>query len=254
MTITIGAFSTNTLTEQPFGYEGEARTGLTARQFRVAGLLTPSEWQSLISVYDTWRDTRITDADTLSSASIGTTVSLTITSANGLTVTGLACWFTEPPSGDQVGAYVSASVTLVDAAQALAVLLRQEEKNRQGSEALTPNLGTVTLTRAAGTSPVITLNKPMDTRQDGPSVALTATGVSYITGPLAAHKVRQIEGYLTTGTFDNVLSWYDETIAAVPAATSWFPISPPTASAEVIISSGVKSTRYTVSLTALQII
>lgn len=254
MTITIGAFSTNRLTAQPFGYEGEARTGLTARQFRIAGLLTPAEWQNLVSEYNTWRDTRITDADTLSSGTVGTTVSLTISNTNGLSVTSLACWFTESPTGEQAGAYISATATLVDAAQALEVLLREKEKSRQSNEALVPSLGTVTLTRGTGTSPVITLTKPMLTRQDGPNVALTATGVSYVTGALAAHKVRQIEGYITTGTYDDVLSWYDETIAAVPAATSWFPISPPTATAEVIVSNGVKSTRYTVSLTALQII
>jgi hypothetical protein len=71
---------------------------------------------------------------------------------------------------------------------------------------------------------------------------------------LTSHKVRQIEGYITTGTFDNVLSWYDTTIAAVPAASSYFPITAPTATAEVIISGGVKSTRYTVQLTVLQIL
>lgn len=254
MTITIGSFSTNALTAQPFGYEGDARTGLTARTFRINGLLTSSQWQALISEYNTWRGTRITDADTLSSASVGTTVSLSITSSNGLSVSSLACWFTEAPSGEQAGAYVSASATLVDAAQALAVLLREQEKSRQGTEATVPSLGTITLTRASGTSPVVTLTKPMLTRQDGPSVALTATGVSYVTGALTAHKVRQIEGYITTGSYDDVLSWYDETIAAVPASSSWFPISPPSASAEVIISGGAKSTRYTVSLTALQII
>jgi hypothetical protein len=254
MTITIGSFSTNALTAQPFGYEGDARTGLTARTFRINGLLTSSQWQALISEYNTWRDTRITDADTLSSASVGTTVSLSITSSNGLSVSSLACWFIEPPSGEQAGAYVSASATLVDAAQALAVLLREQEKSRQGTEATVPSLGTITLTRASGTSPVVTLTKPMLTRQDGPSVALTATGVSYVIGALTAHKVRQVEGYITTGSYDDVLSWYDETIAAVPASSSWFPISPPSASAEVIISGGAKSTRYTVSLTALQII
>lgn len=254
MTVTIGTFSTNALTVQPFAYEGEARTGLTARTFRVQGLLTSSQWQALVSEYNSWRNTRITDADTLSSGSTGTTVSLTISSSKGLSVSGLACWFIDPPSGEQAGAYISASVSLVDAAQALAVLLREQEKSRQGAESSVPSLGTLTLTRASGTSPVVTLTKPMLTRQDGPSVALTATGVSYVTGPLAAHKLRQIEGYLTTGTFDDVLAWYDETIAAVPAATSWFPISAPTASAEVIISGGAKTTRYTVQLNALQII
>jgi hypothetical protein len=253
MTITLGGFTCNLLTVQPFGYEGEARTGLTARTFQISGLLTPAQWQSLLSEYNSWRNTRISDQDTALSGVVGTTIALTA-SANGVSVSSLPCWFADPPSGEQTGAYISASVTLVDAAQALAVLLREQEKSRQSSEASIPSLGTVTLTRASGVSPIITLTKPMLTRQDGPSVALTATGVSYVTGPLVAHKVRDIEGYLTTGTFDNVLSWFDETIAAVPAATSWFPISAPTASAEVIIDGGVKATRYTVSLTALQII
>lgn len=249
MTVTIGSFSTNRLTAQPFGYEGEARTGLTARTFRISGLLTPAEWQTLVSEYNSWRSTRIQDQDTLLSGVVGTTIALTITTTNNLSVSSLACWFAEPPSGEQAGVYVSATVTLVDAAQALAVLLRQKEKERQSSEALTPNLGTVTLGSA-----VVTLTKPMETRQDGPSVALTATGVSYVTGPLAAHKVRQIEGYISSGTYSDLLSWYDTTIAAVPAATSWFPISAPTATAEVIISGGAKSTRYNVTLTALQIL
>lgn len=249
MTITIGSFSCNALTAQPFGYEGEARTGLTARTFRVAGLLTPTQWQALVSEYDSWRNTRITDQDTLLSGTVGTTVGLSITSTNGLSVTGLACWFAEPPSGEQTGAYVSASAVLVDAAQALAVLLRGQERQRQNSEAAIPSLGTVTLGSA-----VVTLTKPMETRQDGPTVAMTATGTSYVTGPLAAHKVRQIEGYISSGTYADLLSWYDTTIAAVPAVTSWFPITAPTATAEVIISGGAKSTRYSVALTALQIL
>lgn len=253
--ITIGSFTTNRLTAQPFGYEGDARTGLTARTFRISGLLTPTEWQTLVLEYNAWRTTRIQDQDTVLSGVVGTTIALTTgVSINNLSVSNLACWFAEPPAGEQAGAYVSATVVLVDAAQALQVLLRQQEKTRQSTEATTPSLGTVTFTRAAGTSPVVTLTRPMLTRQDGPQVALTATGVSYVTGPLTAHKVRQIEGYLSTGTFDDLLAWYDETIAAVPAATSWFPIAPPTATAEVIISSGAKSTRYNVTLTALQII
>ena len=248
MTITIGAFSTNRLIAQPFGYEGEARTGLTARSFLVSGLLTPTEWQNLVSVYNTWRDLRITDADTLESGTVGSTVSLTITSTNGLSVSGLACWFTEPPSAEQAGTYISASATLVDAAQALEVLLREREKNDSTTNDL-PNLGTVTLGSA-----VVTLTRPMDTRQDGPNVALTATGVSYVTGPLVAHQVRQIEGYISTGTPADVLSWYDTTIAAVPAATSWFPVTAPEFTAEVVVESGVKGTRYSVTLRALQII
>ena len=253
MTITIGGFTCQTLTAQPFGYEGDARSGLTSRTFQISGLLTPTQWQSLVSVYNTWRDTRITDADTLSSGVVGTTIALTV-NANGLSVTALACWFAEAPIGEQAGAYINASLTLVDANQALAVLLKEQEKSRQGTEATTPSLGTITFTRATGTSPIITLTAPMDTRQDGPTVALTATGTSYVTGPLIAHKIRNVEGYITTGTFADLLSWYDETIVAIPAATSYFPITAPTATAEVIITGGVKTTRYTATLTVLQIL
>ena len=248
MTITIGTFSTNRLTTQPFGYEGDARDGLTARTFTVAGLLSSTQWQALVSEYNTWRNLRITDPDTLSSGTVGTTVNLTISSTNGLTVTNLPCWFVDPPSGEQLGAYVNASATLVDAAQALAVALRQEEKNRQRSEDL-PNFGTVTLGSA-----VVTLTKPMLSRRDGPDVALTATGVSYISGPLRAHTIREIEGYITTGTFDNVLSWYDSTVASVPSAGTYFPVTAPTAAAEVIIAGGAKTTRFSVQVTAVQII
>lgn len=249
MTVTIGSFSTNRLNAQPFGYEGEARFGLTARTFRISGLLTPAEWQTLVSEYNSWRSSRITDQDTLLSGVVGTTILLTITTTNNLSVTNLACWFTDPPAGEQAGKYVSATVTLVDAAQALQVLLREKEKSRQNSEALVPSLGTVTLGDC-----VVTLTKPMETREGGPSVALSATGTSYITGPLAAHKVRQIEGYISSGTYQDLLDWYDDTVAVVPLSDSWFPTSPPSATAEVIIASGVKSTRYSVTLTALQII
>jgi hypothetical protein len=249
MTITIGTFTCNALTAQPFGYEGEARDGLTARTFQVAGLLTPTQWQVLVNEYNTWRNLRIADEDTLSSGVVGTTINLTITPANGLSVTNLPCWFAEPPSGDQAGAYVSARVVMVDAAQALAVLLRTEEKNRERNQALLPNLGTLTF----GTA-VITLTAPADTRQDGPTVAMTATGVSYVTGPLKSHKIRNVEGYISSGTYANLLSWYDTTITSVPATGAWFPIAAPTATAEVVIDAGVKSTRYNVTMTVLEII
>lgn len=245
-TVTIGTFTTSRLTAQPFGYEGEARSGLTARTFRISGLLSASQWTSLLGVYDTWRNTRITDQDTLQSGTVGTTVSLTLSSINGLSVSALACWFTEPPSGEQLGPYVQATVTLVDANQALAVVLRQREKQKDAER---PNLGTVTLGSA-----VVTLTKPMETRRDGPSVALTAAGTSYITGPLKAHKIRQIEGWISSGTYENLLSWWDTTIGSVPAVGSWFPVSEPNVSVEIEVAGGVKTTRYNVSLTALQIL
>lgn len=249
MTITIGSFSTNALTAQPFGYEGEARNGLTAPTIRVSGLLTPSQWVALVGEYNTWRDARITDPDTFSSASVGTTVNVTVSSANGISVTDLPCWFVEAPKGEQMTAYVNASATFVDATQALEVLLRGKQKSREETEAVIPSFGTLTLG-----SVTLQLLKPIETRQDGPNVSLTAGGASYIVGALTAHKIRQVEGWITSGTYDDLLSWYDSSISSIPGASTWFPIAPPSASADVIISAGAKYTRYKVQLTLLQIL
>ena len=255
MAVTLGGVTLNQLQAQPFGYdETDTTSGLVARRWTVQGLVTPADWLTLINTFETWRTARKADADSLVSLSIGTTVAFS-GSSMGYTWSNVQCWFTGALESEAVGSFIRVNFSLVDATQALAALLREQEKNRESADSSLPNLGTVTLTRASGTSPVITLTKPMNGRQDGPTVALTATGTSYITGALAAHKVREIEGLLTTGTVDDVFSWYDETIAAVPAASSWFPVTPPTATAEAIISgSGVKSTRYSVSLTALQIL
>jgi hypothetical protein len=157
MTITLGSFTNARLTVQPFGYEGEARDGLTARTFTIGGLLSSTQWQALVAEYNTWRNLRIADPDTLSSGTVGTTINLTISSTNGLSITNLPCWFVDPPSGDQIGPFINATATLVDAAQALAVELRTQEKSRQRSELL-PDLGTLTFGSA-----VVTLTKPAET-------------------------------------------------------------------------------------------
>lgn len=249
MTITIGSFSCKSFTAQPLGYEGEARSGLTARTFQVSGLVTASQWNALRTEYDTWRNLRIADEDTAKSRVVGTTINLTVSSVNGFSVTNLPCWFVDPPRGEQVGAYIEATAVLVDAAQALQVVLRQEEKQKQASESNVPDLGTITFG-----SVVIKLLQPLESRINNPAVTLTSTGTSLVTGALKAHKLRQVDGYIQSGTYDDLLTWFDTTIAAVPAADSWFPISPPQANAEVVVTNGVKATRYNVQLSVVQII
>lgn len=287
MTITIGTFSCSTLTAQPFGYEGSPIDGYSSRAFQVAGLLTSSQWQALLNEYNTWRTSRLADADTLFAGTIGTTVSLTISSTNGVSVTGLACWFRDPPQGKQVGGFIDATAVLVDAAQSLAVLQREIVKGQQRSvvteklqadakvAALTsgtmlediraaralqaiydkylgedlPDLGTVTLGSAT-----IKLLRPMETYSDGPQVAFSAGGKSLISGPPKAHETRRIEGIVTSGAYSDLLSWFDTTISSTPLTGTWFPTAPPTASAEKFLVSGAVATRYTVTVEVKKII
>ena len=248
MTLTLGDFSFGTLTAQPFGYaETDVQAGLSARKWRIAGLCTPSEWQDLLQVYNAWQSDRKEDEDSLASGVIGTTVPLTA-NANGITWTSVACWFLSAPSGEQTGPYISVDAEVVDAVQALEVLLYQEEKNKQRSEALLPDLGTVTV----GTT-VITLLKPMETYDNNPQVALTAAGNHYISGPLTASRIRDIEGTCSAAGWTDLLSWFEAIVQTTPAPNTYYPVTAPTATAEVIIDLGVKTTRYTVSLRLLQI-
>lgn len=243
MTVTIGGFSCSVLTAQPFGYDGDARDGLTARKWAVQGLLTATQWTTLLSVYDTWRNARLTDPDTLSSASVGTTVSLTA-QGFGQSWSGVACWFIAPPSGTQVGAYVEATVELIDATQALAVLLRGLEKGRQNQEATIPTYGTLTL----GGCTLTLIEEPVG-YQETPALQLTAGGRHYVQGPLAATKTRKVVGTTDSAGWTALQTWYEAIVQTTPAAGTYWPVSAPEASGEVIITGGAKATRYTITLT-----
>ena len=241
MTVSIGAFTTAKLLAQPFGYEeATTRDGLTARRWTVSGLLTATEWQSLLSVYNTWRDARIQDADSVAANSVGTTVSLTA-NANGISWSGVGCWFTSAPSGDQAGRYIQASVELVDAAQALQVALRQREKAKSAEDR--PALGTFTLG-----SCTLNLLRPPVTYQDVPQLQLTAAGTSYLTGPLTATKVYALEGETNASGWSALQSWFESTIGTTPAAGAYFPLSAPTATAANDVVNGLKVITYTVTL------
>jgi hypothetical protein len=239
---TIGTAQFPTLTAQPFGYdETDVRAGLTARKWVLQGLLKPSEWVALIAVYDGWRNTRINDPDTLVSGTVGTTIALTGKGAGSQTWTSIACWFAAAPSGEQAGNRIATTVELVDANQALAVILKQQESSK--SEEDLPDFGTYTI----GTT-VLTLLKPVDAYASGPTLNLTTTGVHYIQGPLVVQNIKDIQGTTNVTGWNNVRSWYEDQIIAIPAVGSWFPITAPTATAVNKIVNGVKVTEYTVSI------
>jgi hypothetical protein len=242
--ITIGTAAFPTLTAQPFGYEEtNTRAGQTARKWLVTGLLKPSEWVTLLGVYDAWRNTRIDEVPTETSKVVGTTIALSAKGPGTLAWTNVACWFISAPEAEQSGAYLSASVELVDANQALAVLLKQEEAEAEEEEGDLPDLGTFTLGSA-----VLTLLKPPDTYSDLPQLELTATGNHLISGPKVIVRVKDIEGTTNASGWTAVRSWYETNAIATPAAGAYFPISVPTATAENKIVGGAVVIQYTVSI------
>lgn len=249
MSVTINGLTISSLTAQPFGYQADdVRAGLVARSWTINGLLNTSELAQFKSIFDTWVAARQADADSLSANSIGTTVALSA-SANGLTASGVACWFSDAPSFEQLGRYVQVSATLVDANQALTIAKKALEKSAQNDSALTPSLGTVTLGGV-----VITLSEPMEALDDLPSLERTAGGYPYIQGPLRSSRVRTITGTVANEAAVTTLrNWVATTVQSTPAVGDWWPTSPPTASVEAKIIGGLKTNVWTVSLTVEEV-
>ena len=249
MSVTINGLTIASLTAQPFGYEAEdVRNGLVARSWTVSGLLDPTQLGQFKSIFDTWVSARQTDPDSLSSDNIGTTVSLSA-SANGITASGVACWFTDAPNFEQVGRYVQAEATLVDASQALTVAKKALEKNAQNNDAMLPSLGTVTLGGV-----VVTLTEPMESLDDLPTLERTPSGYAYIQGPLRSTRVRNITGTVANEAAVTTLrNWVATTVQSTPNVGDWWPINPPTAQVEARIINGLKTNVWTVSLSVEEV-
>jgi hypothetical protein len=249
MSVTINGLQIKNLTAQPFGYEADdVRLGLVARNWTVSGLLDATQLGQFKSIFDNWWAARQGDGDSIATNSVGSTVSLSA-SANGLSASGVACWFTEAPSFEQLGAYVQVSATLVDANQALTAAKKALEKSAAADLGLAPDLGTVTLGGV-----VITLTEPMETLDDLPTLERTAGGFPYIQGPLRSSRVRTISGTVANeAAFTTLRNWVATTVQSTPATGDWWPISAPTANAETRIVSGLKTTIWTVSISVEQV-
>jgi hypothetical protein len=240
MTLTIGAFSANNLTAQPLGYDqAEVYKGRTARTWTITGLFSSAEWLSLNSVYQTWRNARIEDADSVESGVVGTTVLFSGTGF-GESWTNVACWFLEAPSAnEQLGTYVSGSVTIVDANEKLAVLLKEKEDENEDL----PDLGTITF----GTA-VVTLTSPPESLGDLPVLEPMAAGGDYVSGPLAPRDVLNVRGYTTPSGWDALVPWAKAALSVTPSTGDYWPTSAPTSTAEHRIVDGVKIVRYNVEM------
>lgn len=248
MSISVESFSFNRLNAQPFTYEASnAIRGFTARKWQISGVATPSEWLQLLGVYDTWRDLKIEEDDAAVSGVIGSTVTFSGSGPGGQTWTNIECWFASPPEASQNGAYLDISFELIDANQGLEVILKGQEAEATAEEE--PDFGTITIG-----STVLTLKQPVDAYGTTPSADLTATGTHVISGPLVVDRVKDVVGTTNLTGWNNIRSWYETQIVAVPLAGSYFPITSPTATAEIKIVDGIKTTVYTVSIQLKQIL
>lgn len=247
MSITVGALTLGHLQAQPLNYDNiDAREGNTARMWTIQGIVTGAEWASILSIYDTWRNTKILEESARTSKVVGTTVLFSGTGYGGQTWTNIPCWFDSPPSGSQAGSMVSLEFTLVDAAQAIETYTKSEvsENNTEDLEFGTIVLGGVT----------ITLTQYPDVFFSTPTLELTAGGKHYVTGPLTLVDGKEITGYVAAADVAALRTWYKTTAEANPVLGEYYPITPPTFSGFNKLVSGSLELYYEVNMTLVTVL
>jgi len=220
ITISYGntSFTFPNLTEHPYGYEeGDVRRGRSVRRWQVTGIVRPADAAAVTGIFEAWNAAKFLEDDPIRTGAVGATVAFSGSSPGYSWSTPVPCWFVGAPSLPLAGAYVRLTFALADAAQSLAVLLRQGEEEAEQFDAL--GLGTRTFGGA-----VVNLTADPSDFTDLPGASLSPGGRHIITGPLAPTEVERIQGYVTAANKVTLETWLKNTIATTPSTGAWFPI------------------------------
>lgn len=205
------------LTEHPFGYdEVDVRRGRAARRWALSGIVNREDGATITGLYDAWNAVKLLEDDPVRTGVAGATVALLGEAPGFAWSSAVPCWFASAPSIAMAGMFCRVSITLVDASQALAILLRQGEEEAEQAAQL--NLGTITFGSA-----VVNLTARPDGFTDLPALALTPAGGHVLTGPLAVTETRRVQGWVTAANLTALETWLKTTTAASPSTGGWFP-------------------------------
>lgn len=211
------AYTYPNLTEHPFGYdEVDVRRGRVARRWALSGIVNREDGATIAGLFDAWNAAKLLEDDPVRTGVVGATVSLSGAAPGFAWSSAVPCWFASAPSIAMAGMFCRVSASLVDAGQALAILLRQGEEDAEQAAQL--NLGTLTF----GTA-VVNLTARPDGFADLPAMALTPAGKHVITGPLGATQTRRVQGWVTAANLALLETWLTTTTAASPSTGGWFP-------------------------------
>lgn len=232
------------LTELPFGFEdSEVKRGRTAETLNLTGLLLKEDAETLIDFYRSWRDDKIEEEDPQKTGVVGATVSV---SGDGIGFEWVErlCWFSKAPELSDAGVFARVSISLVDAEQALEILVEEN----QDSEEDGIDLGALTLGGA-----VITLTSYPNSYQGLPQLDRNPAGAHVISGSLSLEEIQEVEGWVSATDLTLLTTWLNTTVAATPAVNSWFPVSWSRPSAENRTIDGTVTLTYNVQLQLIKI-
>jgi hypothetical protein len=243
MTVTLGSLTFQSLQAQPYGYsEVDTVAGLAPRRWNVEGLVRPADWLTLLGIFESWRNSRKADDDTLTTLAVGSTVSFSGTAA-GKSWSNVACWFTAPPTGDAAGAYISVGFELIDATEALEALKREQERSVEAEDYEASINGTYTV---GGVT--LTLLENPDGYGWGPEGERTASGSMVLNGPIGVIRAKKLNGYTDEAGWSALQTWYEAIALTQPVTGEWYPIRPPEMSRRRVLVNGAMVTRCTIDL------
>jgi hypothetical protein len=241
------AYTYPNLTEHPYGFdEVDVRRGRAARRWALSGIVNREDGATIAGLYAAWNAVRLLEDDPVRTGVVGATVSLAGTAPGFTWASAIPCWFATAPSIAMAGMFCRVSTTLVDATQALAILMRQGEEDAEQADQL--NLGTLTFGGA-----VVNLTARPDGFADLPALALSPAGRHVITGPLVTTQTRRVEGWVTATNLSALETWLTTTTAASPATGAWFPTAWSEPVAKRRAEAGAIGTFYDVSFSVSRI-
>ena len=204
------------LSEHPVGWEeSDTSRGRAARHWAITGIVSREDAKTISDLFRAWSADRILDADPKETGQIGVTIDFVGEAPGFEWTTPISCWVVAAPSIELAGAFCRVSLTVVDAAEALAILLAEKEDETKDEEELA--LGTLVFGGA-----VVNLKARPQGYTDLPAVALNPSGRHIITGPLEATEILRVQGWVDAANLILLEEWVEDVTAATPGTASYF--------------------------------
>ena len=240
-------FTFPNLSDHPVGWEeSDVQRGRVARHWAISGIVSREDAAALSDLFRAWQADRILDGDPKETGIVGVTVDFEGEAPGFEWTTAIPCWFVSAPAIEMAGAFCRVSVTVVDAAEALAILLAEIEDETEDEDVL--ELGTMTFGSA-----VVNLRQRPNGYTDLPGIALNSSGRHVITGPLLPTEILRIEGWVDDTNLPLLEEWVEDVTSETPTQGQFFLTEWSEPKADKRVQNGVMDIYYDVTFTVTKI-
>lgn len=204
------------LSDHPVGFEeSETARGQVARQWLISGIVSREDAKIISDLFRAWYAARILDGDPSETGLVGVTANFTGEAPGFVWTTPIPIWFNGAPQIQMAGGFCRVSLSVVDAQEALEVLLAQREDENQDEDVL--ELGTMMFGSA-----VVNLRTRPNSFTDLPVISLNPSGQHVITGPLRMTEVLIINGWVDGANLLLLEAWAKANTNATAVPNSYF--------------------------------